>query len=319
MKKFFNFNLLFAGMIMAASALSFAACSDDDDNNDGNGGGTGNLGTPEYRADAAKFNITDANSQYASLELTASGDYILTEKNSAAYAPKGKANAPYVLKAENNSTGTNTTTNLNGIHTGKYTKNSDGTYTLEGFGTVTVGENTLTITLQDGTTATWSIEKQQKVNGSYNIDDLCRTWTINKYNLLVKQGDKTLFNKDFKTFDELMAFIESNSGDEEAYDDNSDDEWDWMLSGETVTISEYGTLAILARVYVNGVNKGRGYTVLAWRPTGDNKGTMFSGDEYDDTMSMEVKDGKLYLVYDESDPEDGLSMKTSYIYNAAAK
>lgn len=44
---------------------------------DGNNGGGSNCETPKYEADVAKYTITDTGSEYGSIELTASGNYII--------------------------------------------------------------------------------------------------------------------------------------------------------------------------------------------------------------------------------------------------
>lgn len=51
---------------------NFSSCSSSDDND-----GEGQLDTPQYAADAAKYEITDESSEVKSIELTESGQYIV--------------------------------------------------------------------------------------------------------------------------------------------------------------------------------------------------------------------------------------------------
>lgn len=66
------------------AAFAMASCSDDDGNNGDDSGDTsggGSDGTemeaPQFESSAAKYTITDAGSPYTSVELTASGNYII--------------------------------------------------------------------------------------------------------------------------------------------------------------------------------------------------------------------------------------------------
>ena len=55
---------------------NFSSCSSSDDND-----GEGQLDTPQYAADAAKYEITDESSEVKSIELTESGQYIVIMNN----------------------------------------------------------------------------------------------------------------------------------------------------------------------------------------------------------------------------------------------
>ena len=55
---------------------NFSSCSSSDDND-----GMGQLDTPQYAADAAKYEITDESSEVKSIELTESGQYIVIMNN----------------------------------------------------------------------------------------------------------------------------------------------------------------------------------------------------------------------------------------------
>lgn len=55
---------------------NLSSCSSSDDND-----GDGKLETPQYAADAAKYEITDESSEVKSIELTESGQYIVIMNN----------------------------------------------------------------------------------------------------------------------------------------------------------------------------------------------------------------------------------------------
>lgn len=81
------------------AAFAMASCSDDDGNNGDDSGDTsggGSDGTemeaPRFESSAAKYTITDAGSPYTSVELTASGNYIIFTNGSQ--APATAAAAP---------------------------------------------------------------------------------------------------------------------------------------------------------------------------------------------------------------------------------
>ena len=63
--------------LMAILCLgNLSSCSSSDDND-----GDGKLETPQYAADAAKYEITDESSEVKSIELTESGQYIVIMNN----------------------------------------------------------------------------------------------------------------------------------------------------------------------------------------------------------------------------------------------
>ena len=70
MKRIYSTLTMLALMV---AALCFTACGGDDDEID-NGG----LSTPKYEAESALYTITDSQSDYKSIEFTASGNYLIT-------------------------------------------------------------------------------------------------------------------------------------------------------------------------------------------------------------------------------------------------
>ena len=73
--------LLVIAAALMLTAAGFTACSDD------NEGGIGNINlpTPQYEQVSGKYEITSAGSPYESIELSASGNYIVTLSNGGNY------------------------------------------------------------------------------------------------------------------------------------------------------------------------------------------------------------------------------------------
>ena len=188
------------GAVAVMSALNFVSCSkSDDDSNDGNAN-SGTLDTPAYESDAAKFVISGSSSSYKSIELTASGEYIIIPQGSP-YAAKRRAAMRQSFFNFSTIRGLDTRASSTQILYGKYKKTGDGEYQLEGFGTVKVqmAEGTacsLTLTPTGGTSYTLQATKKTTVEGSTMTNQLCRSWTIDRVRFQLsfagKSVDKTV-------------------------------------------------------------------------------------------------------------------------------
>lgn len=156
----------------------FTSCSSDSD------GGT-NLTDAKYESTAAKYEIQGSNSPYSSIELTASGDYIIIRSGAAASRPFA-LNDMFVSKfiarpAED------TRASSSVIH-GKYTKISDTEYQLEGFGTIVITGSTdnaasLEITETGKSSYTLTAAVATQAPASDMTKNLCRTWSFASYRL----------------------------------------------------------------------------------------------------------------------------------------
>lgn len=109
---------------------NLSSCSSSDDND-----GDGKLETPQYAADAAKYEITDESSEVKSIELTESGQYIVIMNNVGRNAKRsiGLRKMPATL--------TRATSEYVGMYYGNYTKDANGYYILEDFGTVRINKD----------------------------------------------------------------------------------------------------------------------------------------------------------------------------------
>ena len=190
-------SLLRAGryfVFAALAACTMTACSSDDDDDDG-GDGIGNFATPKYEEYAAKYIVNDDNSDYHSIELTASGNYIINYNDydpMPSLAPKAETaktvkvaghemTLPGML-AKTTATGTRGTRIYSEIAYGTYTKTGDDSYTLNGFGTITVTRDAqgratgLTITRNGGTPEAVQVTPKSANAGRGRSSSRCRRW-----------------------------------------------------------------------------------------------------------------------------------------------
>lgn len=294
MKKFLNLNWLLSGLLMMACLFTFTACSDDNDDNGG-----GELTTPKYAEDAVKFEIQDADSPYQSIELTPSGDYLVMKNTGSSPAfVKGK-----MVSVKRNEAG-KPSSNSNVIN-GKYTKNADGSYTLEDFGTVTLEENKITIVSGNGQRYGYTGIYAPKVTGVSS--DLFRTWKATKYRVQIK-GDGYNEDRTFNNMDEVLKWID----DEEGPDSGGEGTW-FQPTFSYLIISPYGTLAISCIEYFNYTKIQNTLVPLRWKSTGTNRGCLdpeFFEDG--DIFTFELKGKNLIFVYDESSDGDIFKMTITY-------
>lgn len=189
MKKFFfNANALKSsvfclGLAAAACTLTLYSCDngdDDDDEDDPSGLFVGTLGDAPYEADAVKYTVT-GNAEIGSIELTSSGNYLVLP-------PEADAQPEADLPSKTSTTGTSYLKKQEKalsryIHTnrcffGTFTKDTDGSYTLKDYGTLSVaGNNLLKLVKTDGSPiTTLSVEKLPAITGNSLNNRFCRTW-----------------------------------------------------------------------------------------------------------------------------------------------
>ena len=134
---------------------------------------------PQYESVSGKYEITASDSPYESIELGASGDYIVTSKGYSSYIASAKQT--FIFKSAPASRAT-TSGNLT---YGTYTQVSEGTFNLEGFGTIQLkaGDNgeieSIAISV-DGATKEYTTEKAETMGDDNKTNSLCRTWRVVK-------------------------------------------------------------------------------------------------------------------------------------------
>ena len=167
-------------LMLVCTAIGFASCSDD------NEGGTGNidLPTPPYESVSGKYEITSASSPYESIELGASGNYIVT-RSYGGYSMTAQADARTRKSMLAKSGTTTRSTEYGGIIYGTFTETGENEYALDGFGTIklnyTGSEVTgIEITPANGQTQTYTAEKTATMGDDNITNALCRTWKVEK-------------------------------------------------------------------------------------------------------------------------------------------
>ena len=218
MKKYFlqmSKMLSLAAFVMIGLMTVVACGSDDDDNGGGKWQAFGNFSdadvdAPEYADVAAFYDITSPNSDIKSLELTESGRYIITLKDYAtARASKDIQIKSRFLCMFRKAMTRNTT--YGNIIEGKYTKKGDGTFELEGYGTVTItgsSDNALSIeiTAKDGTKRpTLTAQRKNQLPESEATAKICRTWNLSSMRFIVEIDDKLVYDGEYK-INELYKF-----------------------------------------------------------------------------------------------------------------
>lgn len=177
-----SYKFFFYAFMAVAVCTGFASCSsnDDDDEQPGTPLWVGELSDPAYEADAAAYKITNSTT-YGMIELTASGNYLIAppEGSSSGYnAPVAVASSSRTLFAADAAPRSREYYDEYGIF-GKYTKLSDGRYNLEGFGTLTIIDNsTLDVTLENGSQLSLDVVKLPNVESNPLNNRLCRTWYV---------------------------------------------------------------------------------------------------------------------------------------------
>ncbi len=288
--------LLVIAAALMLTAAGFTACSDD------NEGGIGNINlpTPQYEQVSGKYEITSAGSPYESIELSASGNYIVTLSNGGNYY-----NTPVngVAKSSRRSLldsgkakGLTRATEYDGVIYGTFTSLGGNEFALEGFGTIKLGYSgdevtSIEVTTQDGQTTQYDAKKKPTMNGDNVTNALCRTWRIEKIRDVYydKQTGET----------EDMTVTPENPG-EDGYD--MPIEVVWSKSGTYLVSYLDGSIGVAEWKWKN---RGAGQLYYAWDGewTGDYCTITFDGnravihdkweDEYgrDESWTYLVTDG----------------------------
>lgn len=211
-------NKLFSSLpfLMLAFVLLVTSCSKDDA--DG-----GSLDTPKYESVSAKYEILSDHSPYKSIELGASGDYIVITSDyysamsrSFSLSKKGVFGNWGVPQSR--------ATNYDGVIYGSYKQLSNGDFDLEGFGIIKVvyGDNdnveALSITPDEGEEMQFDVEKVEVMDDDGLTNSLCRTWLFEKIRVVAyldgkKVLDEYVDNGDLEYFDvEISEVLFSKSG-----------------------------------------------------------------------------------------------------------
>ena len=163
----------FLVLLAVLTVPCFFSCSDDTEDV------VVNMNPPQYESVSGKYEITDSSSPYASIELGASGDYVVI-KRSGGYAvsslQKGnlfsrKAPASRAVTYDN-------------VVYGTYIQIDDETFNLEGFGVIQLKSNggqgitDVIIKPNGGNEMTFAVKKAETMGDDDLTNALCRTWKV---------------------------------------------------------------------------------------------------------------------------------------------
>lgn len=287
MKKFSFLSLVVA---LALTAMSLVSCGDDE----GSGVGNISLPTPQYESVSGKYELTSAESPYESIELGASGSYIVTRSYGSYRAPSasdGKTYRPMIAGR-----GTARSTEDGGIIYGTFTSKGVDEYVLDGFGTIKLdsdggGVTDIEVTV-NGTTTTYAVEKAPVMGSDKITNALCRTWKVEKVRDVYL--DKT-------TGEKTDVTVTPDSPGEFGND-----------MGREVMFSKSGTY-LISRL-------GGTLDMAEWKWKDRSKGTMYYAwdGEWTGDYATIAFEGNRAVVHDKWEDEEGRDESWTYLVSDAA-
>lgn len=174
--------LIYLVCLLAITPIALCSCSDDD----GPDGGTdlmkGTLADAPYNDDAVIYTIS-GNDEIGSIELTASGNCVILPPETEDYSMRSisnekKSGLSMFKKQKKETESRYIETYLAWF--GNYEKNSDGSITLVGYGTLyVIDDDTLELERIDGTTYTLDVDNVESAAATGSLDRrICRTWYV---------------------------------------------------------------------------------------------------------------------------------------------
>ena len=330
MEKKNMFSLLRKGVFMMLALLAagvMVSCSSDDDDDYK---APSNFEKPKYEADAAKFMVTSASSEYKSVELTEAGNFIIRLNAGGNYAPEAASPVARLLKknmlvspgSELKSEVAETragTVVWSDIIYGKYTKTGDNEYTLDGYGTLTVTQDggsaySLRIEKTNGETFDLEANKAGTPEAGSMTDNICRTWDIKGFRYYIRMNGKTYFDETSPTmeglYNKIKEWMQANDPD------YSDEDYEDMLIDvpQQIVFSKSGTYMVL---YTNNMldvatwrwgNQDMGILEYSWNPD------VFDDDFMSGSVKIEFKNNQLLITEGESESEDGFTLEAAFVY-----
>ncbi len=325
MRKETFMNMLHKAMYMAfamLTAFTVAACSNDDEGEE-----QPSFDTPQYESVAAKYTITSDDSPYTSVELTASGNYIIQTRSTAsgltAASNETVATSGKTSMLNNGAWTAAETRNViySNILYGTFTQTGDNEYTLEGFGTLVVTEEdgtsySLKITTTDGTSYTLKGNKAGTMTAGTMTDALCRTWDIAQWRAYTRMNGNTLFDLTANSRNELVEMLI------EWFKDNGMDftEDDFLLGYDDntaptqVVFTKSGTYMV---VYANDM-----LAVSTWKWKDANNGVLqysWNPNTFDDAylageVTVDFSGSNMHVTEGYSETDDGISFEYALVY-----
>ena len=322
-------SLLRKGMFMMLALLAagvMVSCSSDDDDEDD---APSIFEKPKYEADAAKFMVTSASSEYKSVELTEAGNFIIRLNAGGNYAPEAASPVARLLKknllvspgSKLKSEVAETRAGIivwSDIIYGKYTKTGDNEYTLDGYGTLTVTQDggsaySLRIEKTNGETFDLEANKAGTPEAGSMTDNICRTWDIKGFRYYIRLNGKTFFDETSPTleglYNKIKEWMQANDPD------YSDEDYEDMLIDvpQQIVFSKSGTYMVL---YTNNMlavstwrwgNQGNGILEYSWNPD------VFDDDFMSGEVKIEFNNNQLLITEGESESEDGFTLEAASV------
>lgn len=316
------------GMVMMLSAGVLSSCSDDDDNG---GEGPITLETPAYESVSAKYEITSGGNGIQSIELTASGNYIVTYGQGAtvqAYAisaaTQGKASAKSLLSQK-------AATRVGEQYIrGTFVKISDTEFILEGFGSIVIdgaADNAFSIqvTPSTGETYTMNAEKAATIADSEKTNALCRTWNINTIRMTIEFNGRVEYDTKARAASEYtqmwrdmntaMANLEERVTGEPSEGDFFDIP---AYTPDDIIFTKAGTYLITATENYLGMS--------AWKWENEGNGTIryaldnayIDNPEYSNTANVTFNGSTMSISeVNLEESEDGMSLRVMSYYECS--
>ena len=201
MKNLFNYSRFMTLMAIAACTLTFTACGGDENEDLNWGKFDTKLDTPKYENVSALYQVTDNTSDISSIELTASGNYIvITNYGSRAQETEQVAAKKhfFISKRMNHMTRAGS----NHVVEGKFKQLSDTKFELEGWGIIEVqgsSNNALSIKItRNGVTSTVPVAKKTQMENKEKTNYLCRTWDFSSIRMILKMDGSSVYDKEYK-------------------------------------------------------------------------------------------------------------------------
>lgn len=246
-----SWQLLFTA-VMTILCMGFVSCSSDDEESGNDDemsleGGSG-LQAPKYEAYSALYEINgNSASPIKSIELTASGNYIVYSNSNGYYNYANKRSShvkflPSVL---------DTRASSGNIIYGKYTVIDNNTFKLEDWGTITItgsSDNALSITVTpEGSASPYTVTaaKKNQLPDSSLTNKLCRTWAFSSIRIKVTIGGQVKWDKEYNISQyprEWFKDIEKIYPDEDYGD--IEDELEEFSNPEQVVFTKAGTYMV---------------------------------------------------------------------------
>ncbi len=292
----------------------------------------GKFDTPKFVADAAKYVIDNAQAEYASIELTESGNYIITPNQMSnarryASAEEKKTNKLSLLKNSiwNNPDEVPATRYevYSHILYGKYTKTSENVYTLDGYGTLTIKKDdsgssfSIVLTPFGMDSKEYTAHQMNADLNSGMSDKLCRTWIFESFKYYVKLNGKTMLELSANSIEELLKKMKAWAEKNDPEFDPSD--WEDALEGfqhgaqpDNMIFTKTGTYVVFYSTEELAVstwkwkNEKKGILHYCWNPA-------WIDDPYEGgDVKIEFKNNKLHVTefayeLEDEDYEEGIT------------